>query len=68
MVVLNNSRLAVGINAESYYSIWDAEEWDECYGVLQLDCVEVNIVKDGIMLVGGYICGDWEIYLFHTMK
>ena len=61
------SRLSVGRTDEASYSIWDSEEWYERYGVLQLDWREVKTGKDDIMLMGGDVRGDWEIYYLHSM-
>ena len=32
-----------------------------------MDCIEVRIVKYGIMLMGGNVCGDWKVDFFHSM-
>ena len=60
--VLNNSRLAVGLTTKDLYIIWDSVEWDEQYGVVQLDWRELKTGKDDIMLMGGDFRGDWEMY------
>ena len=59
--------LAEGSTDKASYRIWDSVEWDGEYGVLQLDWREVKIVKDDIMLMGGDVYSDWEIYLYHIM-
>ena len=65
--VLNNSRLPVGRNAKTSYSIWDLAEWDEEYGALQLDWREAKTGKYDIMLMGGDVRGDWVIDFFQIM-
>ena len=32
-----------------------------------MDCRELQIGKDYIMLMGGGVCGDWKIDFFHSM-
>ena len=38
--------------AKASYRIWDLAEWNDDYGVLQLDWREVKKRKDDIMLMG----------------
>ena len=56
-----------GRTDKSSYIIWGSSEWDEEYGALQLDWIEVKTVKDDIMLMVGDVYGDWEIVFFHIM-
>ena len=32
-----------------------------------MDCREVKIGKDDIIMMGGDVCGDWKIDFFHSM-
>ena len=59
--------MPIGRTDEASYIIWDSEEWDDKYGVLQLDWIEVKTGKDDIMLMDGDVRGDWEIDFFHSM-
>ena len=65
--VLNISRLAEGSTDESSCSIWDSTEQDKDYGDLHLDCIEVKIGKEDIIMMGGDVCGDWKLDFFHIM-
>ena len=49
----------VGHAVKSSSIIWESEERDEYYGVLQLDFIEFNTGKDYIIRKGGDVCGDW---------
>ena len=57
--ILINSRLEVGRTGVYSYRIWDSKEWDEDYGVIQLEQREVKKGKDDIILVSGDVHGDW---------
>ena len=59
--------MAVGRTAEYPYIIWESAEWDEEYGVLQLDWREIKTGKDDIMFMGDDARDDWEIDFFHSM-
>ena len=52
---------------DSSYSIWDSSEWYEDYDIIQLYFREVKTGNKYIIIMGGDVCGDWEIGLFHIM-
>ena len=48
----------LGCTAKYLYSIWDSAEWDEEYGVLQFNWIELKTGKYDIMLMVGDVHGD----------